>query len=131
MEEYISRKYLEGIVDYYLAHSNGAEHYAYGIIRGEVRIAPSTNNVPVDEIRLHHILVDENGVPEVKLQFGETFVLLRGDRVDVREVVHGHWVLADDGDGDVCSVCGTDFCNIIYKTGNWNYCPSCGARMDA
>jgi hypothetical protein len=46
------------------------------------------------------------------------------------EVVHGRWTLADDGDGDVCSVCGTDFCNIIYETGNWNYCPNCGAKMD-
>ena len=43
MQEYISRKYLENIVDYYLAHSNGAEHYAYGIVRGEVRIAPSAD----------------------------------------------------------------------------------------
>lgn len=51
--------------------------------------------------------------------------------VDAVEVVHGRWILADDGDGDVCSVCGTDFCNIIYETGNWNYCPNCGAKMEA
>ena len=44
-------------------------------------------------------------------------------------VVHGRWILADDGDGDVCSACGTDFCNIIYETWNWNYCPNCGADM--
>ena len=50
--------------------------------------------------------------------------------VDAVEVVHGRWILADDGDGDVCSVCGTDFCNVIYETGNWNYCPNCGAKMD-
>ena len=52
-------------------------------------------------------------------------------KVDAVEVVHGRWILADDGDGDVCSVCGTDFCNIIYETGNWNYCPNCGAKMEA
>lgn len=47
MEEYIKREYLEDIVDYYLSHSNGAEHYAYGIIRGEVRVAPSEDVAPV------------------------------------------------------------------------------------
>lgn len=50
--------------------------------------------------------------------------------VDAVEVVHGRWILADDGDGDVCSACGTDFCNLIYETGNWNYCPNCGVPMD-
>ena len=47
MEEYIKREYLEDIVDYHLSHSNGAEHYAFGIIRGEVRIAPSADVVKV------------------------------------------------------------------------------------
>ena len=47
MEEYISRKCLENMVDYYLSHSNGAEHYAYGIIRGEVRAIPSADVVEV------------------------------------------------------------------------------------
>ena len=43
MKEYIERKYLEDVVDYYLSRSNGAEHYAYGIIRGEVRATPSAD----------------------------------------------------------------------------------------
>lgn len=43
MKEYVEREYLENMVDYYLGHSNGAEHYAYGIIRGEVRCAPAAN----------------------------------------------------------------------------------------
>lgn len=47
MSKYIESTYLENIVDYYLGHSNGAEHYAYGVMRGEVRIAPAADVVEV------------------------------------------------------------------------------------
>lgn len=47
MKEYVERKYFEDIVDYYLGHSNGAEHYAYGIMRGEVRVAPTADVVEI------------------------------------------------------------------------------------
>ena len=47
MSKYIASEYLENMVDYYLAHSNGAEHYAYGVIRGEVRVAPAADVVEV------------------------------------------------------------------------------------
>ena len=47
MNKYIESTYLENIIDYYLGHSNGAEHYAYGIIRGEVRVAPAADVVEV------------------------------------------------------------------------------------
>ena len=47
MKEYVEREYLENMVDYYLGHSNGAEHYAYGIIRGELRAAPNSDVVEV------------------------------------------------------------------------------------
>lgn len=49
---------------------------------------------------------------------------------DVVPVVHGRWEEADDGDGVVCSLCGTDFCTIIHDTDNFLYCPNCGAKMD-
>lgn len=47
MSKYIESEYLENIVDYYLGHSNGAEHYAYGVMRGEVRIAPAADVAPI------------------------------------------------------------------------------------
>lgn len=47
MQEYIERKYLEDVVDYYLNDSNGAEHYAYGIIKDEVESAPAADVVKV------------------------------------------------------------------------------------
>lgn len=132
MDEYISRKYLEDIVDYHLSHSNGAEHYAYGIIRGEVRVAQSADVVPVDKIIFQHILIDENGIPEVKLQFGERTLTLRreGDPVNVREIVHGHWEqkkhkLFRNTYDYVCSVCGCD-----YALAEYDYCPNCGSKMD-
>lgn len=49
---------------------------------------------------------------------------------DVAPVRHGRWKEADDGDGIVCSLCGTDFCTLIYDTEYFNYCPNCGAKMD-
>ena len=49
---------------------------------------------------------------------------------DVAPVRHGRWEEASDGDGIVCPFCRTDFCTIIYDTEYFNYCPSCGAKMD-
>ena len=43
MSKYIASEYLENLVDYYLGHSNGAEHYAFGVMRGEIRIAPAAD----------------------------------------------------------------------------------------
>ena len=42
--------------------------------------ASTENIVPVDEIKFHHMLIDKDGIPEVKLQFGERTLILR--RVD-------------------------------------------------
>ena len=41
----------------------------------------------------------------------------------------GRWELADDGDGVVCSECGTDFCILVYATDDFHFCPNCGADM--
>ncbi len=41
----------------------------------------------------------------------------------------GLWKLADDGDGVVCSECGTDFCILVYATDDFHFCPNCGADM--
>lgn len=50
---------------------------------------------------------------------------------DVAPIVHGHWELASDGDGVVCSHCREDFCNLIHETDKFKFCPSCGAMMEA
>jgi hypothetical protein len=47
MKEYIEREYLENMVYYHLCKSNGAEHYAYGVIRGELRTAPVADVIEV------------------------------------------------------------------------------------
>jgi hypothetical protein len=95
--------------------------------------APTVDAVPVDEIILHHILIDENGIPEVKLQFGDRTLVLRreDDPLYVREVVHGRWV--HDGrkfPGGVdwwrCSECGKLTTGVGAKD---TYCPNCGADM--
>lgn len=45
------------------------------------------------------------------------------------DVKHGRWYLADDGDGAVCSECGTDFCALLNEVMRFKYCPNCGAYM--
>ena len=44
---------------------------------------------------------------------------------------HGHWDLAEDGDGIVCSSCGEDFCTLIHETDRFFYCPHCGSKNGA
>lgn len=90
---------------------------------------PTVDAVPVDDIILHHVLIDNEGVPEVKLQIGDRYFILHTDPVDVREVVHGRW----DHNGN-CSACNKNIYNDI-DADMWAcyeppYCPNCGAKMD-
>ena len=48
-------------------------------------------------------------------------------RADI-EAKRGKWF--DNGGFDTCSVCGFG-CGDIYELGSANYCPVCGAKMDA
>lgn len=49
---------------------------------------------------------------------------------DVTPIVRGHWELASDGDGVVCSHCREDFCTIVHETERFKFCPNCGAIME-
>ena len=55
--------------------------------------------------------------------------------VDVALVIHAHWIEQEDGNLDTyytCSSCKEDF-DLIAGTpceNLYNYCPSCGAKMD-
>lgn len=48
---------------------------------------------------------------------------------EVTAVRYGHWEEASDGDGVVCSECGSDFCVITNETERFRCCPNCGALM--
>ena len=53
---------------------------------------------------------------------------------DVQEIRRGRWI-EQEADMDTiyeCSVCGEPFVTIEGTPADnlWNYCPSCGARMD-
>ena len=51
---------------------------------------------------------------------------------DVQPVKHGRW-----NRYETCSICGVSKSYFFYCTetgdwdGDWNYCPNCGAKMDA
>lgn len=89
-----------------------------------LRNAPTVDAVPVDEIIFHHILIDENGIPEVKLQFGErTLVLRRNDPVDAVEEERCKYCdnTCPGNRGLVCTIwgAGTDpdtFCSFGKRT---------------
>ena len=87
-------------------------------------LAPTVDAVPVDDIRLYHILIDNEGVPEVKLQIGDRYFILHTDPVDVREVVHGRWVYYSTTMQE-CSNCHRHTARHKFK-----YCPHCGAVME-
>ena len=101
--------------------------------------APRVDAVPVDEIRLHHILIDNEGVPEVKLQIGDRYFVLHTDPVDVTKVVHGRWErtsMYDEDSSVQCSECLMEFdyidgmCYLVTGSELPLYCPNCGAKMD-
>lgn len=78
-----------------------------------------------DALKKYHDSKFTPGVYEHSI-FGKAAMLLE---VDAVEVVHGRW------DGEyldprfICSECGKWFL-VEDATGNMNYCPNCGAKMD-
>lgn len=80
--------------------------------------------VPSDvDFRYHKLLIS-------KELFVEAYYKWIVDERKSLTDLHAKWELADDGDGVVCSHCGTDFCILIYYTDEFLYCPHCGAKMD-
>lgn len=63
------------------------DRFAKVVCKFSLLDAPTVDAVPVDEFKLHHVIIDNEGVPEVKLQIGDRYFILRTDPVDVREVV--------------------------------------------
>jgi hypothetical protein len=117
--------------DHYEQAYDKTIHDIFNAVRKRIRGAARVDAVPASSVLLHHVIIDKDGVPEVKLQLGHKFFTLRLDPVDVRQVVHGEWL---PGYPICCSVCGgpaaTDYedCNR-YEAYLTNYCPHCGAKM--
>lgn len=55
-------------------------------------------------------------------------VILEAPTVDAVEVVHGQWILNDDGSG-TCKHCHRTTKNCWDYDSWMNYCPNCGADM--
>ena len=87
--------------------------------------------------RCKHLYLDEF-CPE-KRDFGKCGwrKYLEEDAADVVPVVHGRWddsgrYTFPNGNTAVrCTICGCSLAESEYKLYDWNYCPICGARMDA
>ena len=64
-------------------------------------------------------------------------ILKEAPTVDAVEVVHGRWddsgrYTFPNGNTAVrCTICGCALAESEYHLYDWNYCPICGARMDA
>ena len=81
------------------------------------------------EVELNHrlaFLMAENGEYDHYTTGYEEAVCTVEDfqSADVAPVVHGHYVINDDGDAS-CSVCREEYLNHTQ-----NYCPNCGAKLD-
>lgn len=50
MKEYISRKWLEKLLDRHLSNSKGAEHYAYSVIKQEINYDPTLDSILIDHL---------------------------------------------------------------------------------
>lgn len=50
---------------------------------------------------------------------------------DVALVVHGEWMDTPNGTETICSYCKADWNVFDNDTYRFNYCPNCGAKMDA
>lgn len=48
----------------------------------------------------------------------------------IPSVAGGTWEIACDGDGIVCPLCKEDFCTMIYDEKRFNFCPTCGAKLE-
>ena len=61
-----------------------------------------------------------------------TLILREAPTIDVAPVVHGRWISVPHKLARVCSVCNRDepykFADIDADV--YDYCPSCGAKMD-
>lgn len=99
-----------------------------------IKRAPTVDAVKVDKIKLHHILIDNEGVPEVKLQIGDRYLVLRTDPVDVVKVVHGMWNEHYNEKTDTwhydCPFCDDGYAMKERDIIKPNYCQNCGAKMD-
>lgn len=60
----------------------------------------------------------------------EEYEIITAPDADVREVKHGKWVVSGTFDDFLkCSICGFD--SVMFTANEFNYCPICGAKMDA
>ena len=77
-------------------------------------------------------IMPEMGVDELADEIYD--IALNVEAADVVPVKHGKWILQREPDGTPycfhCSICDDDFHRIGVRTTH-NYCPHCGARMDA
>ena len=56
--------------------------------------------------------------------------IARFPKADVQEVKHGKWMVSGTFDDFLkCNICGFDC--VMFVASVFNYCPICGAKMDA
>ena len=61
MNEYLSKDFIEKILDAHMLDSNGAEHYAYSTLKREFMVAPGSNVTEVKRGRWY-LADDGDGV---------------------------------------------------------------------
>ena len=134
MPEYIEREAVQEILKKYsLGTRREIPIYPNEIIRAsmDVDAIPAADVVPM---AVHRQVMQERdlAIQQLREDYG---VELGEKKADVVPVVHGRWIkqegqwrMHESGESvniHLCSCCGCYFRNAPYE-----YCPSCGARMD-
>ena len=102
MNEYVSKEYLNGVLDSYIFSSNGAEHYAYGVCQKTIQDAPAAD------------------VVDVKHGYWKVVEKQRGNVTD------GFWTERYLQ----CSECNYERRHSWLRGEKPPYCECCGSKMD-
>lgn len=87
-------------------------------------------NALVKQLEKSHEYHARNCREEVLL-YRDIRIINEQPTVDAVEVVHGRLIPSIAEVDCICSVCRSEFDNLLSKAlAKWNYCPNCGAKMD-
>ena len=92
----------------------------------------------LSSMRFTHEMHDSEG--RLYVPFDEVAeAIFNAPTIEAEPVKHGRWIAVSDGYGNgdaTAHICECSECKDtiwVYKkaTRRWNYCPNCGAKMDA
>ena len=127
------KRRLERFEEFMVEFGNVEAAKATRAIINGLKIMPTVDAVPVDDIRVdieRICLEDQEAILNVSICRKQNEVKIPFSK-DVAEVVHGRWEKAEYHGFLRCSECKDVYIDDTWVAdGKWNYCPNCGAKKD-